>query len=46
MTRSEQTIEVVSVSEERARWSADEKAVLARETYEPGMSTTRAQDSC
>jgi transposase len=39
MTRNKQTIEVVTVSEERRRrWSADEKAALVRETYEPGMT--------
>jgi transposase len=39
MTKSRQTIEVVTVSDEkRRRWSAAEKAALVRETYEPGMS--------
>ncbi|OEZ97391.1 transposase [Duganella phyllosphaerae] len=38
MTRNKQTIEVVTVSEERRwRWSAEEKAAILRETYEPGM---------
>jgi transposase len=41
MTRNKQTIEVVTVSEERRRrWSADEKAALVRETYEPGMTVS------
>lgn len=41
MTKSRQTIEVVTVSDEkRRRWSAAEKAVLVRETYEPGMSVS------
>jgi len=41
MTRNNQTIEVVTVSEERCRrWSAQEKAALVKETYEPGMSVS------
>jgi transposase len=41
MTKSRQTIEVVTVSDEkRRRWSAAEKAALVRETYEPGMSVS------
>ena len=41
MTRNKQTIEVVTVSDEkRRRWSAAEKAALVRETYEPGMSVS------
>ena len=41
MTRNKQTIEVVTVSEERRRrWSAEEKDALVRETYEPGMSVS------
>ena len=41
MTRNKQAIEVVTVSDERCRrWSADEKAALVRETYEPGMSVS------
>ena len=41
MTRSKQTIEVVTVSaERRRRWSDEEKAALVRETYEPGMSVS------
>jgi transposase len=41
MTRNKQTIEVVTVSEERRRrWSTVEKAALVRETYEPGMSVS------
>lgn len=41
MTRNKQTIEVVTVSEERRRrWSTTEKAALVRETYEPGMSVS------
>lgn len=41
MTKSRQTIEVVTVSDEkRRRWSAVEKAALLRETYEPGMSVS------
>jgi transposase len=40
-TKNKQTIEVVTVSEERRRrWSAAEKAALVRETYEPGMSVS------
>jgi transposase len=39
MTRNKQTIEVVTVSEERCgRWPTAEKAALVRETYESGMS--------
>jgi transposase-like protein len=42
MTRNKQTIEVVTVSEERRRrWSTAEKAALVPETYEPGMSVVR-----
>jgi transposase len=38
---NKQTIEVISVSEERRRrWSAQEKAALVRQTYEPGMSVS------
>lgn len=41
MTRNKQTIEVVTVSEERRRrWSPEEKAALVRETYEPGSSVS------
>ena len=41
MTKSRQTIEVVTISDEkRRRWSAAEKAALVRETYEPGMSVS------
>jgi transposase len=41
MTRNNQTIEVVTVSEERRRrWSLQEKAALVKETYEPGMSVS------
>lgn len=41
MTRNKQTIEVVTVSEERRRrWSVQEKAALVKETYEPGMSVS------
>ena len=41
MTRNKQTIEVVTVSDEkRRRWSAAEKAALVRETYEPGMNVS------
>ena len=41
MTRNKQTIEVMTVSEERRRrWSAEEKAALVRETYEPGMNVS------
>lgn len=41
MTRNTQTIEVVTVSQERRRrWSAQEKASLVKETYEPGMSVS------
>ena len=40
-TKNKQTIEVVTVSEERRRrWCAAEKATLVRETYEPGMSVS------
>lgn len=39
MTKNKQTIEVVTVTQKRLRrWSAEEKAALIRETYEPGMS--------
>lgn len=38
---NKQTVEVISVSEERRRrWSAEEKAALVRQTYEPGMSVS------
>ena len=41
MTRNNQTIEVVTVSEERRRrWSVQEKAALVKETYEPSMSVS------
>jgi len=41
MTRNKETIEVVTVSEERRRrWSIAEKAALVRETHEPGMSVS------
>jgi transposase len=41
MTSNKQTIEVVTVSEERRRrWSVQEKAALVKETYEPGMSVS------
>ena len=41
MTRNKQAIEVVTVSQERRRrWSAEEKAALVRETYEPGMNVS------
>ena len=41
MTRNKQTIEVVTVNQERRRrWSAEEKAALVRETYEPGMNVS------
>lgn len=41
MTRNNQTIEVVTVSEERRRrWSVQEKTALVKETYEPGMSVS------
>lgn len=40
-TKSKQSIEVVTVSEERRRrWSTAEKAALVRETYEPGMNVS------
>ena len=41
MTRNNQTIEVVSVKEQRRRrWTPGEKAELVRLTYEPGMSVS------
>jgi len=41
MTNNKQTIEVVTVSEERRRrWSVQEKAALVKETYEPGVSVS------
>jgi transposase-like protein len=41
MTRNKQTIEMVTVSEQRRRrWSTAEKAALANETYEPGTSVS------
>lgn len=41
MTSNKQTIEVVTVTEERRRrWSVQEKAALVKETYEPGMSVS------
>lgn len=40
-TNNNQTIDVVTVSEQRRRrWSASEKAALVRQTYEPGMSVS------
>jgi transposase len=40
-TNDKQTIEVVSVTEQRRRgWSETEKAALVRQTYEPGMSVS------
>jgi len=40
MTRKNQTIEVNTVSEERSLWTVQEKAALAKETYEPGMNVS------
>jgi transposase-like protein len=41
MTRNNQKIEVITVSEQRRRhWSPQEKADLVRVTYEPGMSVS------
>lgn len=41
MTRNNQTLEVVTVSEERRRrWSVQKKAALVNRTYEPGMSVS------
>jgi transposase len=41
MTRNNEKIEVVTVTEQRRRrWSAQEKAELVRLTYEPGMSVS------
>jgi putative transposase len=41
MTRNKQAIEVVTVNQERRRrWSAEEKAALVRETYEPDMNVS------
>lgn len=41
MTKNRQTIEVVTISDEkRRRWSTAEKAALVRETYEPGMNVS------
>jgi transposase len=40
-TNNNQTIDVVTVSEQRRRrWSVSEKAALVRQTYEPGMSVS------
>jgi transposase len=40
-TNNKQTIEVISVIEQRRRrWSLTEKAALVRQTYEPGMSVS------
>ncbi len=40
-TNDKQTIEVVSVTEQRRRrWSVTEKAALVRRTYDPGMSVS------
>ena len=40
-TNDKQTIEVVSVTEQRRRrWSVTEKAALARQIYEPDMSVS------
>jgi transposase-like protein len=44
-TNNKQTIEVVSVTEQRRRrWSVTEKAALVRQTYEPGMSVSLVAD--
>jgi transposase len=41
MTRTNEKIEVVTVTEQRRRrWSTQEKADLVRLTYEPGMSVS------
>ena len=40
MTRHTETIEVITRDQRRRRWSAAEKAVLLRKTYEPGMSVS------
>lgn len=41
MTRNNERIEVVTVTEQRRRrWSTQEKADLVRMTYEPGMSVS------
>ena len=40
MTRHTETIEVITRDQRRRRWSAAEKAALARKTYEPGMSVS------
>lgn len=40
-TNDKQTIEVVTITDQRRRrWSVSEKAVLVRQTYEPGMSVS------
>lgn len=40
MTRRSEAVEVVMTDQRRRRWSAQEKAVLVRRTYEPGMSVS------
>lgn len=46
ITRNKQTIEVVTMSEERRRrWSAEEKATLVRETYELGMNVSLGRET-
>lgn len=39
-TRHTDSVEVVLKDQRRRRWSATEKAVLVRRTYEPGMSVS------
>ena len=40
MARRTETVEVITTEQRRRRWSVQEKAVLVRRTYEPGMSVS------
>ena len=40
MSRRTESVEVVMTDQRRRRWSAQEKADLVRQTYEPGMSVS------
>ena len=40
MPRQRETVEVITSDQRRRRWSAAQKQVLVRRTYEPGMSVS------
>ena len=40
MPRQRETVEVITSDQRRRRWSADQKQMLVRRTYEPGMSVS------